>query len=362
MKALPDILYTDVEILLTGGKIPPKKLALISSQLAITLQAGLPLVASLALAAENQSDRHLKQLLNAVADDVREGQPLSRAFRHRAPQLPPSFLETIRAGEASGQLDTAFRQLRDYYETSAAISSKVRSAMAYPALLSVVAVVVVVVILLYAVPVFESSFAKLGSRLPLPTRILISISDFLNAHSLLLVGSCAVAAMALILFCKTQPGRRLWDWFALTLPGFGKVNRMHSAAQFAATLGAMYSAGLSLPESARVCADAVGNVLIGEEIRIARQGVLEGQPLSQGLQRSKYLPRLLLEMTAVGEETGKLEETLAVVAAYYSREVDAAVKTALALLEPCLTLLLALIVVFILLAVYLPLFSMYGFM
>lgn len=361
MKSLQDILYTDVEILLTGGKIPPKKLALISAQLAITLQAGLPLLASLELAAENQSDRHLKQLLKNVAADVQEGQPLSRAFQHRAPQLPASFLETIRAGEASGQLDAAFRQLSEYYEASAAISSKVRSAIAYPALLSVVAVVVVLVILVYAVPVFENSFAKLGSQLPLPTRILITISDFLKAHSLLLVGICAVAAMALILFGKTPMGQRLRDWIAITVPGFGKVNRMHAAAQFAATLGAMYRAGLSLPESARVTADAVGNVLIGDEIRAARQGVLEGQPLSQGLKQSKYLPRLLLEMAAVGEETGKLEETLEVVSGYYSREVDAAVKTALGLLEPCLTLLLALIVVFILLAVYLPLFSMYSF-
>lgn len=362
MNSIRDLLNTDVEIIITGGKLSPKKLALLCSQLSITLKAGLPLVDALELAARNHKDPTVKRMLAEVRQDVQAGQSLSRAMQRQEPLLPGTFLPALRAGEASGDLSEAFGQLKGYYERSAAISAKVRSAMAYPLLLGTVAAAVVTVILLYAVPVFTKSFASLGTALPMPTQILIALSDSLNTHVLLLGGGAVFLCAAVFLFGKTAPGRRIGGFLRLWIPGLGAVSRMQTAVQVSTTLCALLRAGVSLAEAIRVTADSTENPLIAGDLYLACQGLLEGKPLSDGLRKSRYLPSLLVEMTAAGEATGQLEETLQVVSQYYTQETEAAVKTALGLLEPCLTLLLALLVMFILLAVYLPLFSMYGFM
>lgn len=359
---LGDLLRTDLGALFSGGRITPKKLALLSSQLAITQKAGLPLVRALHLIAENEGDPHLRSILEDAADDVRSGHTLADALQHRAPKLPTAFLETIRAGEASGTLAESFTRLKAYYEQSAAVAARVSTAMVYPAILVLAAIAVITLIMVFAVPVFEESFSAMGSALPGPTRFLIAVSRFLSGNALLLLAAAAIGILGLLLLGKTDGGRRGFARLALTLPALGPVNRMNAAARFASTLSAMLAAGLPLVQAARITAAAADNLLIAEDLHIAIQGVVEGRTLARGLQRSKYLPRLLVELTAVGEETGNLEETLTVAAAYYTREVDNTVKHALGILEPCITLVLAALVVCILLAVYLPIFGMYGSM
>ena len=355
-----ELLKTDVGTLLSGGRIKAKKLAILSSQLAIELKAGLPLVRSLRLVAENEGDRHLKSVLTRVADDVESGVPLSKALKHRAPKLPATFIETVKAGEASGHLDESFNRLRIYYEKVDAVSSKVGSAMIYPALLLTVAAIVVAVIMVFAVPVFQDSFTAMGSRLPLPTRVLIGISDFMVHNLFLLVVLIVVLVLSLILFGRTNPGRHLYARIAMTLPGIGRVNRMNAAAQFASTMSTILDSGLTLVQALKITADTASNLLIREELEGAIQALLEGRTMSGALMESRYLPHLLVEMAAVGEESGNMEETTTIVSDYYTREVDTAVKRALGILEPCITIALALLVVFILLAVYMPIVGMYG--
>lgn len=355
-----DLLNTDMGALLSGGRIPHKKLAILCAQLSIQLKAGMPLVRSLELAARNTPDAQLQQILQDVVEDVRSGDSLADAFQSRGPQLPVAFIALIRAGEASGTLDDALARLKTYYEDSAAVSAKVGSAMIYPAMLLGVAAIVIMVIMVYAVPVFQRSFASLGSELPLPTRILMYISTFMSQHLALLVAIFSLAAMGLLLLSKSPAGSRMFARLALDFPGLGQVNRMTAAARFSATLAAMLEAGLPLVDAARIAAETAKNMLIAEAIRTACQGVVEGNPLSRGLKESRLLPELLTEMIAVGEETGSLEETLRVVSAYYTGEVATAVKRALEILEPAITLTLAALVVFILLSVYLPIFGMYG--
>lgn len=350
----------DIGAMISGGKIKPKKLALLSSQLAIELKAGLPLIRALQLVAENEEDKHLKSILEGVAEDVESGMTLSRAFQNRAPQLPTTFIETIKAGEASGHLDESFDRLKVYYENSAAIASKVGSALIYPTLLISVAIIVVVVIMIFAVPVFKDSFASMGNQLPLPTRILIGMSDFMTQNILLLIAIAAALAIFLILFGKSDIGRHFYAKLMMTFPGICLVNQMNAAAQFAATMSTMLSAGLTLVQSARITADTAENLLIQEALEKSAQALVEGRTMSRALKACPYLPGLLIEMTAVGEQTGKLEETLDVVSEYYTQEVDVAVKRALGILEPCITIFLAIIVVFILLSVYMPIFTMYG--
>lgn len=357
---LDDILQLDIGKLLSGGKIKPKKLALLSSQLAIELKAGLPLVRSLRLVAENEEDKFLKQVLEEVADDVESGQSLARSFETRAPKLPATFIETIRAGEASGRLDESFRHLKTYYENSAEVASKVGSAMIYPALLITVAIAVVFIIMIFAVPVFEESFASMGNTLPGPTRALIAMSHFFTDNILLLIVIIAILGLALYFFRRTDKGAHFFARLAMTFPGICLINRMSSASQFASTLSTMLEAGLPLLQSTHITSSTATNLIIADDLQAAAQGIMEGATLSHGLKKSEFLPNLLVEMVAVGEETGQLEETLTVVSDFYVKEVDVAVKRALGILEPVITMFLAGIVIFVLLAVYLPIFTMYS--
>ena len=360
VKSSDGILNADIGQLLGGGKIKPKKLALLCSQLAIEQKAGLPLVRSLELVAENEQDKTLKRILTEVAEDVHAGNGLADSFAKRGPQLPKSFIETVRAGEDAGRLDDSFTKLKVYYENSASVASKVTSAMVYPIMLIVVAIVVVAIIMIKAVPVFESSFADMGSELPGVTKMLIAISNFFVNYWLLGLAILAAVILAAYLYGRTDSGAHLYARIALKFPGIGMVNIMNGACELCSTLSTMLSAGLPLVQAASITANVASNLLISEDIRSATTGVIEGNTLGSGLKDSPWIPNLLKEMIAVGEETGKLEDTLNVVNDYYTQEVNTAVQRALGILEPCIVLVLAGLVVFILLSVYLPLFSMYG--
>lgn len=357
-----DILNADIGDLLSGGKIKAKTLTLLCSQLSIELRAGLPLVSSLRLVAENEEDKKLKKILEEVADDVHAGNGLADSFATRGPGLPRTFIETVRAGEESGKLDETFERLQKYYENSDAVASKVASAMVYPIMLIVVAVIVVAIIMIFAVPVFAQSFGSMGNELPGPTKLLIAISDFMVNNWLLLIALIAAASLGITLYGKTDAGRHLYARIALTFPGVCLINKMNAASQFSATLSTMLSAGLPLVQAVKITAATADNLLISEDIETAVNGVIEGNRLADGLKQSPWFPTLLMEMVTVGEETGRLEDTLNVVSDYYTKEVDTAVKRALEILNPCITIVLAVLVVFILLSVYLPIFGMYGSM
>ncbi len=356
-----DLMNADIGDLLSGGRIKAKQLTLLCSQLAIELRAGLPLVSSLRLVAENEEDKKLKKILEETADDVHAGNGLADSLAARGPGLPRTFIETIRAGEESGKLDDTFDRLQKYYENADAVGSKVASAMVYPAMLIGVAIIVICVIMIFAVPVFEESFGGMGN-LPAPTAILIAMSNFMVDNWLLLLAIIAALVMGVILYGKTDSGRHFYARLALTFPGIEGINRMNAASQLASTLSTMLASGLPMVSAARITANTADNLLISEDIEKAVNGVIEGNRLADGLRQSKWLPNLLLEMITVGEETGKLESTLNVVSDYYTKEVDTAVKRALDILNPCITIVLAIIVVFILLSVYLPIFGMYGSM
>ena len=354
-----DLMNLDIGDLISGGKIKDKALALLCSQLSIELKAGLPIVSSLRLVAENEEDKRLKKILEEVADDVHSGNGLADSFATRGPSLPRTFIETVRAGEESGTLDETFTKLQKYYENSAAVSGKVGSALVYPIMLISVAVIVVAIIMIFAVPVFAESFASQGNELPGPTKLLIALSNFMVDYWFLLAAFIGIAALGIVLYGKTDSGRHLYARIALTFPGVCLINKMNAASQFAATLSTMLSAGLPLVRAAQITANTSSNLLISEDIEVAVKGVVEGNRLADGLKKSPWFPKMLLEMVTVGEETGKLEDTLIVVSDYYTQEVDGAVKKALEILNPCITVVLALLVVFILLSVYLPIFGMY---
>lgn len=359
-QAEKNVLNADIGELLSGGKIKDKELSLLCSQLAIEFKAGLPIVRSLELVAENAANQTLKRILEKTTEDVSAGHGLADSFAKNSPQLPSTFIETVRAGEDSGQLDDTFTRLTAYYKNAGKVASKVTSALIYPIMLIVVAVVVVAIIMIKAVPVFESSFASMGNELPGVTKALIAMSHFMTDNILIIIAVIAALALAIKLYGTTESGKALYARIALTFPGIGDVGRMNAASQFAATMATMLSSGLPMVQAAQITGRVVQNYLIQKDIQSAADGVLAGHRLGDSLKKSEFLPKLLLEMTAVGEETGNLEETLGVINEYYTDEVNVAVDRALGILEPVIVLFMAAIVVFILLSVYLPMFSMYG--
>lgn len=338
-----------------------KMFALMCRQFSIILKAGLPLVQTVDLVASQMSDRALKALLTGVSEDIAAGWSLSASFEKRGGgRLPQAFLETLRSGEESGDMARSFSRLSAYYERMTKTRSKAVSALVYPAFLSVVAVIVVVIIMAYAVPTFARTFASMNIELPLATRAVIAVSDFITAYGWLLAALILAAAAALRLYARTADGADRLAKAHLALPVLGSLSLMTSASQFAHTMSAMLSAGTPILRALETSARAVGNAHLSRQILDTLPGVEEGQSLGECLRRCPDLPPMLVQMTAMGEATGTLESTLEIQAEYYDSEVDTLTARALSLLEPVIIVIMALIVAVILLSIYMPMFTMYG--
>ena len=342
-------------------KLDLKMFALMCRQFSIILKAGLPLVQTVDLVASQMSDRALRQLLGQVSEDIAGGWSLSSSFSQRGgARLPQAFLETLRSGEESGDLAQAFSRLSAYYERMTKTRAKAVSALVYPAFLSVVAVIVVVIIMAYAVPTFARTFESLNIQLPLSTRAVIAVSDFVTAYGWLLAALIALALLGVRLYARTADGAVRLAKARLALPVLGPLALMTSASQFAHTMSAMLSAGTPILRSLETSARAMGNAHLSKQVRDVLPGVEEGQSLGTCLRRCPDLPPMLVQMTAMGEVTGTLESTLEIQAEYYDSEVETLTARALSLLEPIIICIMAVIVLVILLSIYLPLFTMYG--
>ena len=342
------------------GKISAKSLALTCKQFAIILRAGLPLVQTVDLVANQCADKTLKRLLEQISADVTDGWSMSRSIEQRSGgKLPVTFQETVRAGEESGDLVASFERLSDYFERMGKTHDSVVGALTYPAFVLVVAVIVVGIIMAYAVPAFTGMFETMDAELPWVTVALIAMSGFFQRYILVLIGFIALAILAVRLYGSTEKGGMVVSRFQLNLPILGDVVRMSGASQFAHTMATLLTAGMPILQAIDVAGRTVTNKCMAAEITDTLPGVEGGRSFGECLSYAKELPSMLVQMTAVGEATGSMESTLQVLAEYYDNEVEVRTKQALALLEPAIIVVMAVFVVFILMAVYLPMFSMY---
>jgi len=342
-------------------KISAKSLALSCRQFAIILRAGLPLVQTVDLVADQCSDKSLAALLHQVSEDVSNGWSLSYSFSQRgAKSLPAAFRETIRAGEESGDLLSSFSRMADYFERMNKTRESAAGALTYPAFVIAVAVVVVGIIMGYAVPAFTGMFASMDIELPWVTAALIAVSGFFHKYALLLLALTALFILCFRLYGMTGKGGPRLARAQLKLPILGDIARMSGASQFAHTMSALLASGMPILQAIDVSGRTMSNQCLSGEVLDALPGVEGGRTLGECLSRTRELPAMLIRMTAVGEATGSLESTLKILAEYYDNEVDVRVKRALSLLEPAIIIVLAVFVVFILMAVYLPMFSMYS--
>lgn len=342
-------------------KISAKSLALTCQQFAIILKAGMPLVQTVDLVAEQCPDRTLSRLLRQVSEDVSNGWSLSYSFTQRGEKtLPATFRETVRAGEESGDLLSAFRRLADYFERMNKTRESVVSALTYPAFVIVVAAGVIGIIMTFAVPTFTSMFESMDIDLPWTTVALIALSHFFQRYSLVLLGVIALALLALQAFRMTDRGGIVLARAQLKIPIIGAIVRMSGASQFAHTMSTLLTAGMPILQAIEVSGRTMTNLCMAQDIAATLPGVEGGRGLGECMSYSRELPAMLVQMTAVGEATGSMESTLRVLAEYYDNEVDVRTKRALSLLEPTIIIVLSVFVVFILMAVYLPMFSMYS--
>mgnify|MGYP000962439007 FL=1 len=343
-------------------RIKDKELAIICSQFAIILTSGLPIVKCVEMVAAQAQNKDLRTMLYKVAEDVAGGYSLAQSFTNAGTAFPVTFVETIRAGEQSGTLELCFDRLHKYYDKTAKTKAKIISTLTYPAMVIVVAIVVFIIIMVVAVPMFVSTFRELGTDLPPITKGMIAVSDFLTGYwwvrALLALGFFIGR-----LLLKRDPKGRMWlAKNKLTRSPLKRLHTMSAASQFASTMATMLTAGLPLVKCLEVTANVIGNDMVAVATRKTRQGGEQGRGLAECMDESPYFPKMLTEMTGVGEHSGNLEETLTVIAEYFDNEVDVTTTRLLSLLEPCITIGLAILTVALLLGVYLPLFSMYGSM
>lgn len=351
----------DVDLRIGGKKAKEKSLAIMCNQFAIILKAGLPIVRALQLVAEQTDDKTLKVILKNVADEAAAGYSLAESFEKHGEGLPTTFIETVRAGEQSGNLDVVFQRLSTYYERSSKAKSKVKSAMIYPCFVMGVAVAVIIIIMVFAVPTFESTFLSMGVELPWPTQFLIASSNFWS-HNIFIVALVVVAIVLAIKFAKRKNDdfRLWWSSLGVRIPVIGRINLMSAASQYAGTMAVMMEAGLSVVKAVEVTAKSISNYWMASALASIQPDLEAGKTLAESLSKTKAYPDLVCEMTGVGEQTGSLDGTLSVLSEYYDNEVETATARSLSIMEPVLIVILAVIVCLILLAVYLPVFNIYG--
>ncbi|MEE9120106.1 MAG: type II secretion system F family protein [Syntrophobacteria bacterium] len=360
IKPKPKDLFANVKFL--QPKVTEKDIVIMTRQFATMIDAGLPLVQCLEILFSQQDNSTFKRILKNIKEDVEEGSTFADALKRHPDVFDNLFVNLVAAGEIGGILDIILNRLAAYIEKAAKLKRKVKGAMTYPIVVSVIAIMVVAVILIFVIPVFEAMFADFGKALPVPTQIVVALSEFLQNYILYIVVGFVLLAFAFRRFYKTKKGRALVDRLILRLPVFGMLIRKVAVAKFTRTLGTMISSGVPILDSLEIVAATAGNMTIEEAIRETRQSISEGRTIAEPLADSEVFPSMVVQMISVGEATGALDTMLGKIADFYDDEVDAAVDALTAMLEPFMMVFLGGTIGGLVVAMYLPIFQMAGAM
>ncbi len=341
-----------------GGGISDKEIAIFTRQFSVMIDAGLPLVQCLEILAGQQENRAFQKVLTEVRQEVESGSTLADALRKHPQAFDDLYCNMVAAGEAGGILDTILQRLARYIEKVVKLRAAVRSAMVYPAAVILIAVGVIWVILWKVIPTFAALFAGLGAVLPLPTRITIALSQFIGRWWWVILTALGLAGFALRRYHKTERGRRVIDGLLLRIPVVGMVLKKIAVARFCRTLGTLVSSGVPILEALEITARTSGNAIVEDAIRATRKSVEEGKTIAEPLKATEVFPAMVVQMIAVGEQTGALETMLNKIADFYEDEVDEATANMLALLEPIMIMFLGVVIGGIVISMYLPMFDL----
>lgn len=341
-------------------KIKEKELALMCSQFEIILSSGLPVGRCVQMVAAQSKNKAINRMLLSVAEDIEGGYSMASSFEKNAPSLPRTFIETVRAGEQSGTLEKCFARLHRYYDRTAKMKAKIISTLTYPTIVVSVAVIVFIIIMAVAVPVFVSTFEDMDIELPGITRAMIGLSRFITGYWWIIIAAVLLLAAAYKYAIRTEEGKRRITAFRLRKSPLHKLTAMNVSSQFANTMSTMIAAGMPITKALDITSSVVTNYTFSLAVRKVKEGVERGRSLTVCMSEINCFSGMLTEMTGVGERSGSMEDTFDVVGDYFSNEVEVYSQRLLSILEPAITISLAVIAVLLLLCVYAPMFTMYG--
>jgi len=341
-----------------GGRVRLDDLVIFSRMLAVMIRAGLPLIEVLNILGEQADKRQLKDVMVQVERTVSEGSSFTEALQKHPRVFSQFFISMVKAGEASGMLDTILDLMATYLEKLASIQRKIRGAITYPAVVGSFAMILTFVLVWKVVPAFEDIFEDLGGQLPFMTRVTVGLSHGVQRHWMIMVLAVAVLIVVLWQMRRTYSGRRLYDRIKLKLPVFGPLFLKVAIARFARTLSVLIRAGVNILSALEIVANTSGNSLIEDAVLKTKASIQSGETLAKPLVDSGVFPPMVTRMVDVGERTGALENMLAKVADFYEDQVDATVGMLMSLIEPLLIVFLGVVVGFIVISMFLPLFKM----
>ncbi len=358
IKKKPKDLFENVTFL--QPKVKGHDIILFARQFSTMIDAGLPIIQCLDILYSQQANATFKKMLKDIKESVEGGATLAEALKKFPKQFDSLFVNMIAAGEAGGILDAILRRLAAYMEKAARLKSQVKGAMTYPIVTLIIAIVVLAVILVFVIPVFEEMFADFGGELPVPTQIVVAMSEMVKTKILYIIIGLVLFAFAYKKFTSTEKGRDIVDDLLLKLPVFGELLRKVAVAKFTRTMGTMLASGVAILEALDIVAKTAGNRTVERAIYSVRTGIAEGRTMAEPLNESGVFPPMVCQMIGVGESTGALDAMLEKIADFYDEEVDQAVDNLTALIEPFMLVFLGVTIGGLVIAMYLPIFKMAG--
>lgn len=343
-----------------GGGVPLKVMARFTRQFSAMTSAGLPLIQCLDILSEQTEHEVLKQAIMQVATDIQGGGTLADSLSKHKKIFSELYCQMIAAGEAGGILDTILLRLAEYQEKADALRRKIKGAMTYPVIVAVVAVAAVSILMVFVVPIFANMFAEGNNKLPLPTRIVMGISDFIRTWIMAILVGSGLGLFSLFRYYKTDKGRLKCDQILLASPILGDLERKSCISRFTRTLGTLLNSGVSIIDALQVTAKTSGNKVLELGIYKTLESISGGQTIADPLRATGVFPPMVIQMIAVGERTGGLSEMLIKISDFYDDEVDAAVDNLTSMIEPIVIVVLGSIIGGVLVAMYLPMFEMAG--
>ncbi|MBN2517143.1 MAG: type II secretion system F family protein [Deltaproteobacteria bacterium] len=358
IKKKPKDLFENIKFL--QPKVKEKDVVVFARQFATMIDAGLPIVHSLDLLAQEEENKTFKKVIAEIKEDIEGGTTLTDSLKKHPEVFDELFVNLVNAGEAGGILDVVLDRLSGYMEKAIKLKSKVKGAMTYPAATLVIAVAVVILLLWKVVPVFQEMFTGVGGTLPGPTQFLVNASHFVQNNILYIFAGLIISYIAFKRYYRTERGRLNIDKLMLKAPVFGVLLKKVAVAKFSRTLSTMISSGVPILEGLEIVSKTAGNRVIENVLMDTKKSISEGKTIAEPLAQAQVFPSMVVSMIAVGENTGALDAMLAKIADFYDDEVDAAVEAMTSLLEPFLMVFLGGIIGGMIVALYLPIFKMAG--
>jgi type IV pilus assembly protein PilC len=340
-----------------SNRVKLKDVAVFSRQFATMINSGLSLLRALHILAEQTENQALAAIANEVRMDVEKGSSLSTALARHPKAFNRLYVSMVKAGETGGVLDSVLLRLATTIEKQVELRRKVKSAMTYPAVVAVLVLCIVTAMLLFIIPMFQDLYTQLGGKLPLPTQILINVSKLARKLWFLIFGAEVAAVVGFRKWIATDEGRKRWDVIKLKVPVFGSLVRKTALARFSRTLSALVRSGVPILESLDIVADTCGNHVVATAVLDTQAAVKQGEPLARRLEEHPVVPPMVVQMMAVGEETGALDEMLDKIADFYDQEVEATVDALTSLIEPLLIVVMGVCVGGMVISLYLPMFN-----